>query len=517
MDDSVNLQVCINMLIGTTNQSTSIPKCTSNPTDICLLGSGAFGSVYYLHPNNLKCSTYNDAIVIKINTFDKTSVEYILQEIYVLQLLQEKKVDNVLQILPIENGKFFYNKHYIYTVYKYINGSNIYDDLITLHSKPDIVNGIAITLIQTLKNIHDNNILHLDIKPQNIMLDKTKDPPTPIFVDFGFSDIITQFNDDQTVILKNGNYMRGTLDYKSYNLVTHGTYSKATDIYALGLTILKMYNINVKNNNKPIQPLVVYEKPVMIWPTNINTILNLDQENFIKTFFNNIDIECIQNFENLVTNIKDIIIPRTLVNIPFNPLSMIKMFSAKNIHIDSKTATQIIDDYNKIQIILVIAYLGIIDKNVGAKKLDEVEDARNFFAYLITEARIRKEQLKTLFSDDNYKLYHKFTIYKFVHLYNSIIPYHKLGSLTNNGFLYAKKINSKIRFDKLSNIKDIVLLDNLGVSKENLFKIAFEVMSDSTLEGGKRTSSKRKRPTKRKYIKRKTQKKRRKGRRRSRR
>ncbi|MDD5524455.1 MAG: serine/threonine-protein kinase, partial [Smithella sp.] len=95
---------------------------------------------------------------------------------------------------------------------------------------------ISSKVSETLGLIHKNNIIHLDIKPDNILIN-SKNGEIKI-TDFGISAILTHVNDE----LYNPDVIEGTLSYMSpeqTGRMNRGV-DYRTDIYSLGATFYEM-------------------------------------------------------------------------------------------------------------------------------------------------------------------------------------------------------------------------------------------------------------------------------------
>jgi len=95
---------------------------------------------------------------------------------------------------------------------------------------------ISSKVSETLGLIHKNNIIHLDIKPDNILINSKKGEVK--ITDFGISAILTHVNDE----LYNPDVIEGTLSYMSpeqTGRMNRGV-DYRTDIYSLGATFYEM-------------------------------------------------------------------------------------------------------------------------------------------------------------------------------------------------------------------------------------------------------------------------------------
>ncbi|MCP4136285.1 MAG: AAA family ATPase [bacterium] len=96
--------------------------------------------------------------------------------------------------------------------------------------------GIALDLAETLGSLHNENIIHKDIKPQNILVN-LEDRKVKI-TDFGISTLITHENEE----IYNPEVIEGTLSYISPEQT--GRMNRAvdyrTDLYSLGIVFYEM-------------------------------------------------------------------------------------------------------------------------------------------------------------------------------------------------------------------------------------------------------------------------------------
>ncbi|OCH97635.1 hypothetical protein A8135_13575 [Legionella jamestowniensis] len=114
---------------------------------------------------------------------------------------------------------------------------NLSDWLKTLKEhNSNILIDLSIDLIRALnKQVHQQNIIHRDIKPDNIIFDSTKIPPVRI-CDFG----ISKSNGEKTLTES-----IGTDGYMAPEQTLNQHTTKKTDITSLGFTIVDIWNLDL--------------------------------------------------------------------------------------------------------------------------------------------------------------------------------------------------------------------------------------------------------------------------------
>ena len=118
----------------------------------------------------------------------------------------------------------FFTKQSLYYYLKFMD-----DGFSELHAKV-----IFKKIVETIKYCHDRKICHLDIKPENIMLDNKFEPN---IIDFGFS---TEFKNDNDEIIKL-NAIQGTEKYKCPEIWEEKEYSgDKVDIFSLGVVLFNL-------------------------------------------------------------------------------------------------------------------------------------------------------------------------------------------------------------------------------------------------------------------------------------
>jgi len=134
------------------------------------IGEGTFGKVY-------KC--YEEDNFSKIYACKSLNIDfYMSNPIFIQKLRQELKVTKSLNHPNLVNLKDLKRtKHNLYMILDYINGDNLeifldkYFNAFKKHPTMNLVKHLSIEIISGLNYLGSNNIIHRDIKLENIMLD----------------------------------------------------------------------------------------------------------------------------------------------------------------------------------------------------------------------------------------------------------------------------------------------------------------------------------------------------------
>ncbi|KAL0358882.1 UNVERIFIED_CONTAM: Rust resistance kinase Lr10 [Sesamum angustifolium] len=94
---------------------------------------------------------------------------------------------------------------------------------------------ISLGTASGIKSLHDNNMLHLGIKPENILLDQDHNPKIS---DSGLQNLYTS-NDQAAVSLKTGRYKTGFLPPEMF-YKNIGEVSYKADVYSYGMLVLEL-------------------------------------------------------------------------------------------------------------------------------------------------------------------------------------------------------------------------------------------------------------------------------------
>lgn len=211
------------------------------------IGSGGFGCTYEALNTNFRNKPKTVAIKeffvkdfcnrdalsnnVAIGTLSKRGLVKRLREKFVeeAEALYELQHSNIVHVTDLfeENDTAYY-------VMDYIDGQSL-DAFISKHGRLDekLALGYICQIASALKFVHAHNRLHLDVKPQNIMIDKNG---KAILIDFGVSKQYDEVNGENTSTLLGHTPGYAPIE-QSGNSVAD--FSPSTDIYSLGATLYK--------------------------------------------------------------------------------------------------------------------------------------------------------------------------------------------------------------------------------------------------------------------------------------
>lgn len=190
---------------------------------------------------------HNRAVILKTPSVlfndDTHYIEHFLHEEWAGKRINH---DNVLKILESDR-----NKSCLYYVTEYIDGQTL-RDWITQNPKPDIkqVRKLIEQIAKGLRAFHRMEMLHQDLKPENIMITQGGDIK---IIDFGSVKIagIAEITPLDHGVQEN---ILGTLNYTApeYHLGQRGTIK--SDLFSLGVICYEMLNSSLPFGNMPEKP-----------------------------------------------------------------------------------------------------------------------------------------------------------------------------------------------------------------------------------------------------------------------
>lgn len=193
-------------------------KCLNNEIEV----NGKFYKIINLIDRTKRSEVFK---VKKENKFFAYKVTYCEKDFMKNHTKNPKIVDspNVLNLIDFEYNektkklKMITEYYPFPDLFYYVETEIIQEEKLKVYIK-----NIALRV----KECHDKDVIHLDIKPENFVL-KSNDPLDLVLLDFEFS---VNLNDKKS---KHNNQC-GTPGYCSPEMIMHNTYSKKSDIWAIG-------------------------------------------------------------------------------------------------------------------------------------------------------------------------------------------------------------------------------------------------------------------------------------------
>lgn len=186
------------------------------------IGSGTFGNVYVVTRQDDKKFAYKEST--KTGNLKDLDVGF-LREISLLKMVQGNS-HGIMSFTDIVLTKDHVG--IIMPLYKYDLFHAISHKL--LHKQKRYV--VAKKLLQAVNFLHENSIIHRDIKTENVMLDENDDP---ILSDFTLSKIFTD-----PLVGETHSARTGTVTYRAPEVLKTQTYGLKADIWSLGVLLFEL-------------------------------------------------------------------------------------------------------------------------------------------------------------------------------------------------------------------------------------------------------------------------------------
>jgi serine/threonine-protein kinase len=189
------------------------------------LDKGGMAEIYKVYDRLER--EYKAIKIVPQAAYGSEALEHLRTEINISKKISHPNVIRVYDLLE-DRGRYF-------LVMEYIDGKNLYQLLKASPGKRlneyDVIE-YMIQVSKGLKEIHRRGVIHLDLKPRNIMI--TVEGETKI-LDFSISKMIGELVRTRL----QGGYARGTLPYMAPEQLSrsYGKESEQTDIWSLGATM----------------------------------------------------------------------------------------------------------------------------------------------------------------------------------------------------------------------------------------------------------------------------------------
>ncbi|XP_074279059.1 LEAF RUST 10 DISEASE-RESISTANCE LOCUS RECEPTOR-LIKE PROTEIN KINASE-like 1.4 [Silene latifolia] len=206
-----------------------LEEATENFNESRELGDGGFGTVYY--------GELSDGRVVAVKRLYENSVKRMGQFMNEVQILARLRHDNLVTLYGCTSKR----SRDLLLVYEYIPNGTVADHL---HGRLSVSNkipwsirlSIAVETAEALSFLHENDVIHRDVKTTNILLDNNFRVKV---ADFGLSRL---FPNDVTHVSTAPQGTPGYVDpeyYQCYHL------TEKSDVYSFGVVIMELISSKV--------------------------------------------------------------------------------------------------------------------------------------------------------------------------------------------------------------------------------------------------------------------------------
>ncbi|KAL5703691.1 non-specific serine/threonine protein kinase [Ranunculus cassubicifolius] len=248
----------------------------------CLIGSGSFGSVY-----KGVLSDQETCVAIKVlNLQQKGAANSFLAECEALKNIRHR---NLIKVVTVCSSIDFEGNDFKALIFEFMPNDNLER---WLHPNTDYSLpsrnlsfiqrlNIAIDVAFGLEYLHHNyeeTIVHCDIKPSNILLDRDM---TARVSDFGLARFLFNNSGDQSQSQTLSSGLKGSIGYIPPEYGVGGKVSTQGDIYSYGILLLEMFTGKMPTNEMFKDGLNLYDFVFMALPDRVSAIV--DASLFSKT------------------------------------------------------------------------------------------------------------------------------------------------------------------------------------------------------------------------------------------
>ena len=226
------------------------------------IGKGSFAKVYY----GINIKTKQEVAIKKIS-YNGLTEKMKSKTLLEINILKNTDHPNIVKLY-----EYKFEENYLFLILEYCNNGDLFDWINKTKQCEETFNVIK-QILEGMNYLHQNKIIHRDIKPQNILLHNS----IIKICDFGFS----QYFNNQLSLFRT---VCGTPLYMSPEIINLQDYTIKSEIWSLGILF---YNIFF--NEHPYGELlsVVDYRNKLTNPANLKNI-NIFNDTYCNYIFNNI-------------------------------------------------------------------------------------------------------------------------------------------------------------------------------------------------------------------------------------
>ncbi|KAH8740808.1 protein kinase [Cryptosporidium ryanae] len=221
------------------------------------IGQGGYGKCYLIETKKyVEKDEKLVAKVVNIGSMTQIEKDRAIQEIMILEVVDHTNVIKLVEFYKTEN--------LLCIVMELGEYGNLDDEITTRKNYSELIKKkyftedeimyIFIQIIFGVKYLHDNNIIHSDIKSNNVVLFSNG---LIKLTDFGISSILT--NKDATCIgnVENDHNIKGTFYYLAPEIYENMKSDKYSDYWSIGCLLMEMCSLEKVFRKYTIQELMI--------------------------------------------------------------------------------------------------------------------------------------------------------------------------------------------------------------------------------------------------------------------
>ncbi|HEV8061189.1 MAG TPA: serine/threonine-protein kinase [Gemmataceae bacterium] len=208
---------------------------------VSTLGSGAQSIILHIR-RRADGKSYALKVVPLTGPEDHKFQEQAQHELRIAKMLDHP---NLIKVYALETVRdWLFRPRKLHLLIEYVNGKTL--DTVGRIPIPLLIS-IFVKIAEGLVHMHRRNIYHADLKPGNIMLNKSGDVK---IIDFGLAWLRGESK----------GRIQGTPEYMAPEQVKHRTVNEKTDIYNFGATMYRLATLRLPPNNAAAGDLTLDSK-----------------------------------------------------------------------------------------------------------------------------------------------------------------------------------------------------------------------------------------------------------------
>ncbi|OMO53371.1 hypothetical protein CCACVL1_28679 [Corchorus capsularis] len=225
------------------------------------IGSGSYGKVV-LYRNSVDGKHYaikafHKSHLLKLRVApSETAMTDVLREVLIMKMLEHPNIVNLIEVIDDPSTDQFY------MVLEYVDGKRVCEGFVPGQIGEDTARKYLRDIVSGLMYLHSHNIVHGDIKPDNLLITSTG---TVKIGDFSVSQV---FEDDNDELRRSPGTPVFTAPECCLGLTYHG---RAADTWAVGITLYCMVLGNYPFLGETLQDTYdkIVNKPIIL-PNDMN-------------------------------------------------------------------------------------------------------------------------------------------------------------------------------------------------------------------------------------------------------